>query len=177
MVSVATEGALTTSGMAQPPCHPRPLHRLRGLSLRCISYYCETIGKVDRLPELCRWARSCNAPVLLLQGLASGVEQFGDVESFMKYVSARSRPTKRDGVLALCTKTCARSEVAAVHELHRGKALEVWVKGLRGKRELGLYLISANAPVATAAEDEAVSAASASFWQALELGTRRVTPA
>ena len=67
-----------------------------------------------------------------------------------------------DGVLvALCTNTLARSEVAAVHELHRGKAL---------------MLDLVNAPVATAGEDEAASAARASFWQALELGVRCVPP-
>ena len=92
----------------------------RGTMLRCIIFYCETICKLDRLPEPCRWARACRAPAPLLQWLASGIEQYGDVEGYMIFVSARSNPTRKDGVLvALCMRTFARSEVTAIHEKAR----------------------------------------------------------
>ena len=61
------------------------------------------------------------APALLLQGLTSGIEQCGDVEGYMIFVSARSGPTRKDGVLvALCMRTFASSEVTAVHEIVKG---------------------------------------------------------
>ena len=45
----------------------------------------------------------------------------GDVEGYMIFVSARSGPTRKDGVLvALCLRTFARSEVTAVHETVKG---------------------------------------------------------
>ena len=66
----------------------------------------------------------------------------------MIFVSARSGPTRKDGVLvALCMRTFARSEVTAVHEIVKGKALGIRVKGKRGTEELDVYLVSANAPV------------------------------
>ena len=101
---------------------------------------------MDRLPELCRWARACRAPARLLQGLASGIEQYGDVEGYM--MSPRSGPTRKDGVLvAVCMRTFARAEVTAVHEIVKGKALGIRVKGKRGTEELDVHLVSANAPV------------------------------
>ena len=143
--------------MARPPCN-------RGTMLRCIRNNCGTICKLDRLPELYRWARACRAPALLLQGLASGIEQYGDVEGYMIFVSARSGPTRKDGVLvALCMRTFARSEVTAVHEIVTGKALGIRVKGKRGKEELDVYLVSANAPVVQPGDADTVGAAHHTF--------------
>ena len=148
----------------------------RGTMLRCISYNCETICKLDRLPELCRWARACRAPALLLQGLASGIEQYGDVEGYMIFVSARSGPTRNDGVLvALCMRTFARSVVTAVHDIVKGKALGIRVKGKRGTEELDVYLVSANAPVVQPGDADTVGAAHHTFWQSFERGIRRVS--
>ena len=135
----------------------------RGTMPRCISYNCETIC------ELCRWARACGVPALLLQGLASGIEQYGDVEGYMIFVSARSGPTRKDGVLvALCMRTFARSEVTAVHEIVKGKALGIRVKGKRGTEELDVYLVSANAPVVQSGDADTVGAAHHTFWQSLK---------
>ena len=116
----------------------------------------------------CRWARARRAPALLLQGPASGIEQYGDVEGYMILVSARSGPTRKDGV------TFARSEVTVVHEIVKGKALGIRVKGKRGTEELDVYLVSANAPVVQPGDADTVGAAHHTFWQSFERGIRRV---
>ena len=147
----------------------------RGTMLRCISKKCETICKLDRLPELCRWARACKAPALLLQGLASGIEEYGDVEGYMICVSARSGPSRKDGVIvALCMRTFARSEVTAVHEIVKGKALGIRVKRKGGTEELDVFLVSANAPVVQPGDADTAGAAHHTFWQSFERGIRRV---
>ena len=120
----------------------------RGTMLRCIGDNCETICKLDRLPELCRWARACKAP---------------------------ARSAREDGVLvALCSRTFARSEVTAVHEIVKGKALGIRIKGMRGWEELDVYLVSANAPVVQPGDGDTAGAAHHTFWQSLERGIRRV---
>ena len=131
-----TLSTLRTSDLQPRPDPPRRASDARvtsanrGTMQRCISYNCETI------------------PALLLQGLTSGIEQYGDVEGYMIFVSARSGPTRKDGVLvALCMRTFAHSEVTAVHEIVKSKALGIRVKGKRGTEELDVYLVSANAPV------------------------------
>ena len=142
--------------------------------LRCISYNCETICRVDRLPELCPCARECKAPVLLLQELASGIEQYGDVEGYMIFVSARSGPTRKGRCPYCIVRTFARSEVAAVHEIVKGKALGLRIKGQRGTEELDMYQVSANAPVVHLGNSDTVDAAHHTFWQNFERGIRRV---
>ena len=78
----------------------------------------------------------------------------------MIFVSARSGPTRKDGVLvALCMRTFARSEVTAVHEIVKGKALGIRVKGKRGTEELDVYSFSANAPVVQPGDADTVGAA------------------
>ena len=115
---------------------------------------------MDRLLELCRWARAA----LLLQGLASRIEQYGDVEGYMIFVSARSGPTRKDGLLvAFCLRTFTRSEVTAVHEMAKGKALGLRIKVQRGKKDLELYLVSADAPVVHPGEGDTVDAAHHAF--------------
>ena len=65
----------------------------------------------------------------------------------MLSVSARSGPTRKDGVLVVwCMRTFARFEVTAVREIVKGKALGIRVTGKRGTEELDVYLVSANAP-------------------------------
>ena len=94
---------------------------------------------------------------------------------YMIFVSARSGPTRKDGVLvALCMRTFARSEVTAVHEIVKGKALGIRVKGKRGTEELDVYLVSANAPVVQPGDADTVGAAHHTFWQSFERGIRRV---
>ena len=103
------------------------------------------------------------------------MEQYGDVEGYMIFVSARSGPTRKDGVLVvLCMRTFARSEVTAVHEIVKGKALGIRVKGKRGTEELDVYLVSANAPVVQPGDADTVGAAHHTFWQSFERGIRRV---
>ena len=93
----------------------------------------------------------------------------------MIFVSARSGPTRKDGVLvALCMRTFARSEVTAVHVIVKGKALGIRVKGKRGTEELDVHLVSANAPVVQSGGADTVGAAHHTFWQSFGRGIRRV---
>ena len=62
----------------------------------------------------------------------------------------------------------------AVHEIVKGKALGIRVKGKRGTEELDVYLVSANAPVVQSGDADTVGAAHHSFWQSFERGIRRV---
>ena len=72
-------------------------------------------------------------------------------------------------------RTFARSEVtAAVHEIVKGKALGIRVKGKPGMEELDVYLVSANAPVVQPGDADTVGAAHHTFWQSFERGIRRV---
>ena len=79
-------------------------------------------------------------------------------------LKARSGPTHEDGVLvALCLRTFARSEVTAVHDIVKGKALGLRIKGQRGTKELDLYLVSANSPVVHPGDGDTADAAHHAF--------------
>ena len=148
--------------MARPPCsrpfarpsfNLAPIHRGVPVVHVCPApteepCYLASATSVRRSAKWTGYLSSAGAPALLLEELASGIEQHGDIEGYIIFVSARSGPTRKDGVLvALCLRTFARSEVTAVHEIVRGKALGIRIKGKRGTEELDVHLVSANAPV------------------------------
>ena len=64
--------------------------------------------------------------------------------------------------------------MTAVHEIGKGKALGIRVKGKRRTEELDVYLVSANDPVVQPGDADTVGAAHHTFWQSFERGIRRV---